>query len=162
VGKSSLGRVLDPGALDAATGPRARLSVEVPAAWLAEGADLAVTAPARLPCGRCDGGGCDTCGRSGALRAPEVAGDRVVHARVPRAAGAPHGVALRILHPFGEEHAIEQLLLELRAGAAPSAGVTRVAPGSRGDDALAVPPRLPWPLLALALVAAVVLALFGR
>ena len=37
-----------------------------------------ITAPARLACARCDGGGCDACARSGALRSPADAGDRVV------------------------------------------------------------------------------------
>ena len=86
VGKSSLGRVVDPGALDLSAGPRARLSVEVPEAWLAEGADVAVTAPARLVCARCDGGGCDGCARSGALRSPE--GARLRASFPPRAPGA--------------------------------------------------------------------------
>jgi hypothetical protein len=179
VGKSSLGRVLDPGALDASTGPRARLAVEVPAAWLAEGAELLVTAPARLPCARCDGGGCDACARSGALRAPESPDARVVRASIPP---TPRPVALRIPHPFGPDHAIEQLLLELRAGAAPSACVTRVPPPPKAQTRMAAAPRrarpkargrsatpargagggLPWSILVAAVVAAALFALLGR
>src|SRR5690242_3451348 len=84
VSKSSLGRVVDPRALDASSGARARLRVGVPAAWLAEGGELELRVPARLACARCDGGGCDGCARSGALRAPEPASARVVRAYVPR------------------------------------------------------------------------------
>ena len=159
VGKRSLGRVLDPSVLDACPGPRARLSVEVSAAWLSEGADLVVTAPARLVCARCDGGGCDACARTGALRAPEGAGDRVVRATL---APTPRAVALRIPHPFGADHAIDQLLLELRPGAAPSAGVERVARVAPSGEAAAPAGRLPWPVVAAAVVAAVLFALLGR
>jgi|SRR6185437_15595228 len=159
VGKTSLGRVTDPDALSTGAGPRARLSVEVPEAWLAEGADVAVTAPARLVCARCDGGGCDGCARSGALRSPE--GDRVVHASFPaspRSLG-PRGLALRIPHPFGAGHAIEQLLLELRPGAAPSPCVARVTRPPTGSPGRL---RLAWPVAAIAIVAALLFALLGR
>ena len=162
MGKSSLGRVLDPCALDAGAGPRARLRVEVPAAWLAEGADLAVTTPARLACARCDGGGCDACERSGALRAPADASARLVRTSV---SPSPSGqtIAVRILHPFGPEHGIEQLLLELRAAGTPSACVARIAPLvpiAPGPTAATTP--LPWPVLVAAVVAAILFALFGR
>ncbi len=164
VGKSTLGRVVDPGALSACGGPRARLSIEVPEAWLAEGADVAVTAPARLVCARCDGGGCEGCARSGALRSPE--GDRVVHASFPPAPRppGPRALALRIPHPFGAGHAIEQLLLELRPGAAPSACVERVTTPARTPIGPGAPPslRLPWALIAASVVAAVLFCLLGR
>ncbi len=166
MGKSSLGRVVDPCALDAGAGPRARLCVEVPASWLAEGADLAITAPARLACARCDGGGCDTCERSGALRAPADAAARLVHASVSPA-GAQLRIALRILHPFGPDHGIEQLLIELRVAGAPSACVARieppapVAPATSGDLMRASEP-LAWPALLAMVVLAVLCALFVR
>lgn len=160
--KSSLGRVLDPSALDAATGPRARLRITVPAAWLVEGADLAITVPARLSCARCDGGGCDACDRSGALRAPGDAAVRVIHASVPRASSGlapepPAGIVLRISHPFGPVSGIEQLLLEVRASAAPSVGVTRRAP----SVPIAGGAHRVWPVIA-AVAAAILFAIFGR
>ena len=166
MGKSSLGRVLDPSALDASTGPRARLRVDVPESWLAEGAELSLTVPARLSCARCDGGGCDGCARSGALRAPEQAEARVVRAQVPRIAES--AVAIRITYPFGADHGIEQLLVELRAAAQPSTMVKRIEPPrttrtSAPSPALARRPPSPWPFFALVItVAAIVAALFGR
>jgi hypothetical protein len=158
VRRSPLGRVLDPSALDAGAGPRARLRIEVPAAWLVEGAELSVLAPVRLACARCDGGGCDACGRSGALRAPAGAGERVLHASVPRAPGGPQAMVLRIPHPFGPEGGIEQLLLELHAASMASPGVTRRAPPR---VAIAGGGYLAWPVLA-AVVLAILFAVFGR
>jgi hypothetical protein len=173
VGKSSLGRVLDPSALDACPGPRARLRIAVPAAWLAEGAELAVAAPARLSCARCDGGGCDACSRSGALAAPADAEARVVHVTLPSlpADEEPREIALRIPRPFGADHEVAQLLLEVRAAPAPSAGVTRLgslvaaAPAEATSSRLArraPAAEIPWPMIAAGVVAAILFALFGR
>ena len=166
MGKSSLGRVLDPSALDACAGPRARLRVDVPAAWLAEGAVLLVTAPPRLACARCDGGGCDTCARSGALRAPAEAEGRVVHASLsPHPAGS-RAVILRIPRPFGAEHDVHQLLLEVCVAEVASAFVVRVAPmvpaAQPPAPLVRIPAGLPWPMVALAAVATILWVLFGR
>jgi hypothetical protein len=160
VGKSTLGRVLDPSELDACTGPRARLRVHIPGAWLADGVDLAVTTPARLACASCDGGGCDTCGRSGAVRAPADTSARLVRTRLPPAQGRP-AIMLRIAHPFGPEHDIRQLLLEVVGAEAASPGVVRVAsPGDRegGGRSRAIP----VPVLVIAVVAALLYAVLGR
>lgn len=157
--KGSLGRVLDPSAADADPGPRARLRLDVPETWLTEGAELELTVPSLLACARCDGGGCDGCARSGAVRAPEDAAERTLRAHLPSLAGTP-GVALRITHPFGPNHPLAQLHLELRGAAVASAGVRRV-------DAPAVVAPLPlalsWPTVAAWLaLAAVVAALLAR
>ena len=162
MGKSSLGRVLDPRALDACPGPRARLRVEVPAAWLAEGADLLVTAPPRLSCARCDGGGCDACARSGALRAPADAGARVLRTRLPSGLATGAALVVRIPHPFGAEHEIHQLLLEVAASGAASACVVRIARPAALACAAPAPVRMPVPLFVLAVAAAIVWMLFGR
>ncbi len=42
-------------------------SVEVPSAWFVEGASMEVRLPRLLSCARCEGGGCDACGRRGAF-----------------------------------------------------------------------------------------------
>jgi len=42
-------------------------SIEVPAAWFEVGATLQISLPRLLSCARCDGGGCDVCGRRGAF-----------------------------------------------------------------------------------------------
>ncbi|HZF49589.1 MAG TPA: hypothetical protein VE093_13110 [Polyangiaceae bacterium] len=124
--RNELGQVIDPEALDASAGARGRLRVEVPAAWMNEGSAIEVAVPARILCDRCDGGGCDGCGRSGALRAPDDPRGRAVRLQVP--AGSGGGVAVRIVRPFGDEAAIEQLIVEVRAGASPSPGVVRRSP----------------------------------
>lgn len=153
---AKLDRVTDPSALDACAGARARLAVDVPAGWLLGGADLTISAPLRLACARCDGGGCDGCERSGALRAPEDPAMRVLHARLPAMRDASAAVALRIPAPFGEDHPIAQLLVEVRAAAAPSALVRRV------DSPLAIAratPPAPRVLMVAAALVALALAL---
>ena len=157
--EGSLGRVLDPAAIDADPGARARLRLEVPEAWLAEGADLELTAPGRLACARCDGGGCDGCARSGVVRAPEGVAARTLRASLPRLAGEA-GVALRITQPFGPDHPIAQLHLELRAAATASACVRRLDPPITASPP---PLALSWPAVgALLALATVVAALLSR
>jgi hypothetical protein len=156
VSASTLGRVCDPEALDEQPGARARLRIEVPATWLEDGVDLLVTAPAMLTCARCDGGGCDGCGRSGALRAPDDPEDRVVRARI----GANAGVArmtLRIVQPFGPDGGIDQLLMEVVASDSASPGVSRVAALVAPDQAS---PRLAvrWPAVVLTLTSLAAIA----
>jgi hypothetical protein len=143
-----LGRVADPEALAADRGPCARLGVVVPVAWSEAGGQIEVVAPKRLACARCDGGGCDGCGRSGALRAPDDERGRALRVTLPKR--APGAVVVRIAHPFGERSPIAQLLLEIRPGPEPSPNVT----------SLAERPRLPGKLvvaLALGLLAAAIL-----
>jgi hypothetical protein len=122
--KSDLARVLDPASLDASSGARARLRVRVEAAWLVEGAELSIDAPARLGCARCDGGGCDGCGRSGALRAPAEAEARALRVHVP--AGDGRGLAVRLVRPFGPDAEVDQLVLELEGAPASDERVRRV------------------------------------
>lgn len=147
--------MVDPAALDAASGARARLRVVVPEAWGAAGEDVAITTPARLACAACDGGGCDGCGRSGAYRAPAEPAARTLRVTLPERVD---GVVLRVVHPFGEGQAPEQLLLELAAGPEPSPGVAREPrPALRR-------PRVPTAaaLAVLALVASIAAALLAR
>jgi hypothetical protein len=140
VGKE-LGRVTDPAALAAVRGPRARLSITVPAAWLDGPLSLEIEAPRLLPCDRCDGGGCDGCERSGALRAPEEASGRRLLVRLPAEIG--EGVMVRLAAPF-DGSPIEQLLVAVRVAEAPSACVRRV------EAAVAELPRArPWSAVAL-------------
>ena len=150
---AKLDRVTDPAALDACAGARARLAVDVPASWLLDGADLTISAPLRLACARCDGGGCDGCERSGALRAPEDPAMRVLHARLPAMRDAGAAVALRIPAPFGEEHPIAQLLVEVRVAVAPSDLVRRVEVARPLAIAGAAPPAPSLLMVAAALVA---------
>jgi hypothetical protein len=155
----TLGRLLDPRALDEGTGPRGRVQITVPAAWLTEGCALSLLAPRRLPCARCDGGGCDACGKSGVLRAPDDEAARRLEITLP--ATQSEAVALRLADPFGAG-VVDQLIVEIRAGAA-SPGVTRV-PDALVEAAPELPP-IAWRgviIAAIATVAAILVAVLAR
>jgi hypothetical protein len=146
---SQLGKLLDPEALDADVGPRARVKITVPAGW-ADGASLVeVALPRALECARCEGGGCDGCGRSGALRGPASEAERIVRVQLPRGLG--EGVALRLAQPFGRSSPIAQLWLEVRPGVAAASSVRRIP--RAGPERRPVMPRM---VLATAVLAAIV------
>ena len=82
--------------LDEPRGPDVLHTVEVPAEWLGEGASVEIKVPRFLSCARCEGGGCDLCGRKGAFEAAAAASSEVV-ITLPRPAGAaPSAVRLRL------------------------------------------------------------------
>jgi hypothetical protein len=156
-----LGRLIDPDALATCSGARGKLCIEVPGAWLVGAVELLVTAPARIVCARCDGGGCDGCGRSGALRGPVEEAARTLSVHLPD--GSSGGALLRLVRPFGVVASIEQLLIEVRPAGHASAGVARVAPAA----ALAGAPRFPlrgapWVFLILAAIAALIALVAAR
>jgi hypothetical protein len=167
VSANELGQVVDPAALNEAGGPRGKLAVEVPAAWLASRGALEVTLPRRLACARCDGGGCDGCLRAGAVTAPAGVAPTCVRIELP---GDGHDVALRIAHPEGPEGWLAQLILEVRRGEFASPGVTRVTPQPAEPSlarvaATGTRPALTWKavaIAALAAAAAILAALLGR
>jgi hypothetical protein len=83
-----LGRVTgaDP---KAPRGPDAFHRIHVPRAWLEEGLLIEVELPRHLRCANCDGGGCDTCERSGALTVRERGEPpEIVEVRLPQSAGS--------------------------------------------------------------------------
>jgi len=121
---TELGRLLDKDALENDSGARARVKISVPAAWADDTALVEITVARTLVCARCDGGGCDGCHRSGALRGPAKEAARRVRIRLPQ--NLRDGVALRIAQPFGRGSAITQLWIEVRPSAEPSAAVRRV------------------------------------
>ncbi len=61
-----LGRVVSAD-LGRPRGPDANHRIRVPHAWLKRGAVVELELPRHLVCAACDGGGCDTCERSGAV-----------------------------------------------------------------------------------------------
>ena len=132
----------------------------MPAAVLARGSQIELAVPARIVCARCEGGGCDRCGRSGALKAPEDPEARRVRITLPAAAdegpGEPRrAIEVRLVQPFGEAAAIEQLLIHVNAGAVASAGLVVIPPAP-----LAPPPsarRAPAVIFTAALVLALLL-----
>ena len=133
-----LGRVT--GAVDVPRGPDVLHRVNVPSAWLDEGARIELELPRNLSCATCGGGGCDRCGRSGAItmrgrrEPPEIlevelpsrpaseeppsSGKRGVVVRIPEKGGMPEeGSSL----PRGV------LMLSVLVAAEPDPGVRRVA-----------------------------------
>jgi hypothetical protein len=81
--------------VDEPRGPDVRLNVEVPMEWLEEGASVSIALPRLLMCARCEGGGCDVCGRKGAF--DHVAGDEPIVVSLPRQSGpAPSALRLRL------------------------------------------------------------------
>lgn len=115
--------MLDPEARDASQGPRGCMRVTVPIDWAIEGATLRVPIPRRITCARCEGGGCDGCGRSGAHKWAEP---KALDLELELPAGSEDGVALRLAEPFGEAGPVDQLLVEVRVADEASGGVTRV------------------------------------
>ncbi len=61
-----LGRVTT-GAVDGPRGPDVVHRIRVAKAWFSGGATIDIALPRNVTCARCDGGGCDGCGRSGAI-----------------------------------------------------------------------------------------------
>ncbi|AUX25289.1 hypothetical protein SOCEGT47_058330 [Sorangium cellulosum] len=169
MGRAELGQLIDRGALDASGGSQGRLSLAVPAAWARDGAGIEISVPARICCARCDGGGCDSCDRSGAHRAPAESAARTLRLSLP--ADLTGCVTVRLVRPFGEHAPLEQLLVELRADTAASPGVLRVPPPPSSATArsraargplLGAPLSAPAVLATLAAIAAVVGLLLSR
>lgn len=80
--------------LDEPRGPDVLHQVEVPMEWLEQGASVSIVLPRLMTCARCEGGGCDVCGRKGAF---EVATDGPVIVSLPRQPdAAPSAVRLRL------------------------------------------------------------------
>lgn len=124
--------------LDEPRGPDVLYTVEVPMEWLEGGASVSIVLPRLLPCARCEGGGCDVCGRKGAFEVSSLEGPVVVS--LPRqSAAAPSALRLRLpgygargdaTLPLG--HLILTVVPRDAAfGWAPAATVTKVeAPGA--------------------------------
>jgi hypothetical protein len=125
---SELARLLDPSDLDRAEGPRGRITVAVPAIWLAAGATVELSVPSRLVCAGCEGGGCDACGRSGAIRLRlEEEAERTFRFALPRTES--ERLLVRLVRPLGDDAGLEQLSVEVRAAPEASPGCHRVATG---------------------------------
>jgi len=138
---AELARTLDRQSLDDDPGPRVRLQLVVPLAWARAGATVRVVAPVRVGCARCDGGGCDGCGRAGAYKLSPSPGERAFELTLPRGLSSD-GAELRVALPFGAESPIAQALCQVRLGEAPS-GCTRVeaAPGGSMGGAVELTAR---------------------
>gem|GEM_PF-1278845 len=119
---TELSRVLDVAALDHAAGPIGRTELDVPREWLAHGARVSFVVPSRVACARCEGGGCDGCGRSGALRLDVPDARRCIELTLPARASDGRGsrtaveaFVVRLVRPLGDEAPLEQLVVLVRA-----------------------------------------------
>lgn len=161
-------------ASDRPRGPDAVLELPVPEDWLSAGATVEIELPRNLVCAVCEGGGCDTCGRSGAvtLRGRGEPAE-LVEVTLPRPdapSTAGRGIVLRVserggLPPADAELPRGNLLLSVRVGE-PRQGVARVrrtiAPPAAERPGSLVPPgslRLLGYVAALVLVVAIILIL---
>ena len=123
--------------LDVPRGPDVVHRIRVPWAWLEAGEVVEFEVPRNLSCASCDGGGCDSCERAGAItlrgrnELPEML-TVTLPARKPEPNGEARGVVIRIpeqggLPPEGGK-ALPRGLLLLRVEPAELAdpGVSRV------------------------------------
>ena len=155
-----LARVLDPAALDVLDGRSACVDIVVPDGWVADGSQVEFTLPLRVTCARCDGGGCDSCDRSGAFRLSEASADRCVTLVVPPKVPSK----LRLAEPLADG-TLALLQVGVRAGPEPSRGLKRIAPRRRRaavtQPASSVAP-IPWLLIAAGVILALLLAVVMR
>jgi hypothetical protein len=100
------------------------MAVEVPLAWGQPGAELEIDVPARVTCARCDGGGCDACDRTGALRLFE--GETAPTLRLRFSSAIGDGVVVRVDDPIGDRDRLDQMLVTIRPARAPSPNCRRV------------------------------------
>jgi hypothetical protein len=137
-------------------GPDVVHPVSVPADWLEQGGAIECELPRRLSCARCEGGGCDVCGRSGVIVMYDVGAtpQRVV---VHLSAGDAEPRAVRLLEQGGPgtQPAVRRgcLLLRLKPGEL-SPGVQRLEVRAAREGGVGV--RV---LLGLAVVVALAMVL---
>lgn len=105
-----LARLLDPAALDAVEGPHGKMVVDLSSGQLGQAVEVVV--PRRLVCARCEGGGCDACGRSGAIRVHLAEAERTTHFILPMEAN--ERLLVRLVRPLGDDAGLEQLTIEVR------------------------------------------------
>jgi hypothetical protein len=129
-----LGRVVATD-LAAPRGPDAVHRIRVPRARLKQGAVVEFELPRHLVCALCEGGGCDTCDRSGAVTLRER--------------GAPADVISVALPQAPSEDAFVIRLPERGGLAAPESGLPRgylllrVEPSAEADASVSFPSRHP-------------------
>lgn len=112
----------------------------MPRRWIDERATVIVTAGRKVACARCDGGGCDACGRSGVVRLDDDEAARSFALLLPERIDA--GAVVRLVRPFGDTSPVAQVLCEIRPSDA--------AEGCRRDGepvAALVPSPRPGPLV---------------
>lgn len=122
--------------------------------WLDEGAVIELELPRNLACAKCDGGGCDACGRSGAVtlrgrgEPPEI-----VRVTLPKRgdsaelAGSGRGVVLRVPERGGladdEKLARGNLMLTVLVAEKEDPGVVRIEGAALLPEEKRAPPARP-------------------
>jgi len=163
---NELGRVTDPRALDAATGPCGRVRVVIPEDWARTGAAIEVGLPARVECGVCRGGGCDRCGRSGAHRLPAEESERTLELSLPPLEN--DAVLLRVPNPFGADSDLQLLTVEVATGDAASSCcrlLTTSAPLTQERTASSATPTIAswvWLLVLVSILVVAALSFMAR
>jgi hypothetical protein len=150
--------------------------IRVPQAWLEAGEVVEFELPRNLSCAACEGGGCDSCERSGAItlrgrqELPEFL-QVTLPVRLPEANGEARGVVIRIPEQGGlpPEHGgvVPRGLLLLRVELAETAdpGVTRVVQPEPPESHERLSLRIPQPsrkqlrLIAVGLTIVILIAL---
>jgi hypothetical protein len=113
--------------LDVARGPDVQLRITVQSSWF--GQRIALCLPRNLNCAACSGGGCDRCGRAGALSMFERGTPpRSVELALPRLTDDAREICIRVPHEgaLDEQGGVEgrgHLLLTVCPGAGSDEGV---------------------------------------
>ena len=113
---AELARLLDRAELDALEGPHGKMTTTFSSAQLGE--EVAIVVPSRVVCARCDGGGCDACGRSGAIRIDREESERTAYFVLPTEAG-DGSFRVRLVRPLGDDAGLEQLTVDVHLLPAP-------------------------------------------
>lgn len=156
--KNALGSVLDREAVAGAVGAHVTMGIVIPSAWAADGATVTVAPKKRLVCARCDGGGCDGCGRGGAVVLSDDDAARSFTVVLP--AGMGEVAAVRVPRPFGKNSPIGLAVCVVRVGdVATGCALVSSAEAPRGAR-----PALVWaaPLVAIVLALVAALVASGR
>jgi len=125
VSKQPLAKVT--GDLDAPRGPDVEHSVDVPRKWF--GKFVEIELPRNLNCAECSGGGCDLCGRSGAISLRERQDEATsIRVSLPALPLETQAVCLRIPEEGGlsseEDCGAGHLFLKVQLADSPSASVS--------------------------------------
>jgi hypothetical protein len=136
--------------VEAERGPDLACEAGVPRQWFVERAAIEVTLPRLLGCVRCEGGGCDACGRRGAFARADCGAPERVELTLPDPPGDDAAaICLRLPDSGASAEAEEQpaghLLLTLRLLVEPGEPDTRVRRlVTRAGASPGLPPPLIW------------------
>lgn len=127
--EQTLGRVTED--LDGPRGPDVSFEISVPEAWISAGVGLVIAWPRRAICRSCSGGGCDTCGRSGAFLLAKGPGDDPLEVTLPALESPPALLTIRLpgsgIPSSDASLPAGHLFLDVRSAERASPGVARAS-----------------------------------